>query len=73
LSDVGIPVIRFSKIDEFPKLFSELLDDSMDNVWAKKGLQIEMSVSQPLGNNSEQANLQKANPSPPLTASLLHC
>lgn len=37
LGDVGIPVRRFSKIEDFPKLFSELLDDSMDNVWGKKG------------------------------------
>jgi signal transduction histidine kinase len=37
LSDVGIPVREFFGLDEFPKIFSELLDDSMDNVWGKKG------------------------------------
>ena len=37
LGDVGIPVRQFSAIDDFSSIFSQLLDDSMDNVWGKNG------------------------------------
>jgi signal transduction histidine kinase len=37
LADIGIPVREFTGPVEFPRIFRQLVDDSMDNVWGKYG------------------------------------
>ena len=37
LGDIGIPVREFDTAEEFPSIFAELADDSMDNVWGIRG------------------------------------